>query len=100
MLTGRRAFQRQSNIDTITAIDHDEPKPLHEFVKDTPDDLDRIIRRCLRKIPTERYASVSEIEQDLEDCKAAQAPTGINADVCEPLCLVDSQQFESRLGQE
>jgi serine/threonine protein kinase len=78
MLTGRRAFQRQSNIDTITAIDHDEPKPLHEFVRDTPDDLDRIIRRCLRKIPAERYASVSEIEQDLEDCKAAQAPTGIN----------------------
>jgi len=78
MLTGRRAFQRQSNIDTITAIDHDEPKPLHEFVKDTPEDLDRIIRRCLRKIPAERYASVSEIEQDLEDCKAAQAPTGIN----------------------
>jgi eukaryotic-like serine/threonine-protein kinase len=79
MFTGRRAFQRQSSIDTITAIDHEEPKPLHEFVKDTPDDLDRIIRRCLRKIPAERYASVSEIERDLEGCKAAsEALTGIN----------------------
>ncbi|MGA8216887.1 MAG: protein kinase [Candidatus Sulfotelmatobacter sp.] len=78
VLTGRRAFERQSNVDTIAAIDHEEPKPLHEFVKDAPDELDRIIRRCLRKIPAERYASVSEIEQDLEDCKAAQASTGIN----------------------
>jgi serine/threonine protein kinase/formylglycine-generating enzyme required for sulfatase activity/cephalosporin-C deacetylase-like acetyl esterase len=77
MLTGRRAFQHQSNIDTITAIDHDEPKPLHGFVKDTPDALDRIIRRCLRKLPAERYASMSEIQQDLEGCKAAEAPTGI-----------------------
>lgn len=78
MLTGKRVFQRQSNIDTITAIDHDDPKPLNEFVKGAPDDLDRIIRRCLRKIPAERYASVSAIEQDLKDCKAAEAPTGIN----------------------
>jgi serine/threonine protein kinase/cephalosporin-C deacetylase-like acetyl esterase len=78
MLTGRRAFERQSNIDTIAAIDHEEPKPLHEFVKDAPDELDRIIRHCVRKIPAERYASVSEIEQDLEDCKAVEAPTGIN----------------------
>jgi eukaryotic-like serine/threonine-protein kinase len=78
-LTGRRAFQRRSHIDTITAIDHEEPKPLHEFVKDTPDDLDRIIRRCLRKIPADRYASLSEIELDLKDCKAAsEALTGIS----------------------
>ena len=53
------------------------PELLHEFVKDAPGELDRIIRHCVRKIPAERYASVSEIEQDLEDCKAAEAPTGI-----------------------
>lgn len=79
MLTGRRAFERQSNIDTIAAIDHEELKPLHEFVKDAPEELDRIIRHCVRKTPEDRYASVLEIEQDLKDCKtASEVLTGVN----------------------
>jgi eukaryotic-like serine/threonine-protein kinase len=80
MLTGRRAFQRQSNIGTIAAVDCEEPKPLHEFVQDVPEDLERIIRRCLRKHSEERYASVSEIERELEDCRALASGTvsGIN----------------------
>jgi serine/threonine protein kinase/formylglycine-generating enzyme required for sulfatase activity/cephalosporin-C deacetylase-like acetyl esterase len=80
ILTGRRAFERQSNVGTIAAIDREEPKPLHEFVHDLPDDLERIIRRCLRKLPEERYASMSEIERELEDCRAttSEAVSGIN----------------------
>ncbi len=80
ILTGRRTFQRQSNVDTIAAIDREEPKPLHEFVQDLPDDLERIIRRCLRKHPEERYASMSEIERELEDCRTltSGAVSGIN----------------------
>jgi eukaryotic-like serine/threonine-protein kinase len=76
MLTGRRAFQGQTNLDTIAAVEHEEPKPLQEFVKDVPDDLERIIRRCLRKHPEERYASMSEIEQELEDCALSSGVTG------------------------
>ena len=80
MLTGRRAFQRQSNIETIAAVDREEPKPLHEFVKDMPDDVERMIRRCVRKRPEERYASMSLIERELEDCRAlaSESVSGIN----------------------
>jgi len=80
MVTGRRTFQRQSTIDTIAAVGREEPKPLHEFVKDAPDGLERIIRRCLRKRPEERYASMPEVERELEDCRAlASEPiSGIN----------------------
>jgi eukaryotic-like serine/threonine-protein kinase len=83
MLTTRRVFQRQSKIDTIAAVDREEPKPLHEFVRDVPEDLERIIRRCLRKQSEERYASMSEIERELEDCRAvaAEAVSGINLKV-------------------
>src|SRR5271154_1146021 len=70
MVTGRRTFQRQSAIDTIAAVGREEPKPLREFVKDVPDGLERIIRRCLRKHPEERYASMPEIERELMDCRA------------------------------
>ena len=68
MLTARRAFQRQSNIETIAAIDHEEPDPLREFVKDLPDEVVRIVQHCLRKLPEERYATVPEIERDIKNC--------------------------------
>jgi serine/threonine protein kinase len=70
MLAGRRAFQGQSNTEIIGAIDRAEPRPLHEFVKEVPDELERIIRRCVRKHPEKRYASMSEIQRELEDCFA------------------------------
>ena len=68
MLAGRRAFQGESNLDTMDALKRAEPRPLQEFLTNVPDDLDRIIKRCLRKQPEERYGSISEIERELEDC--------------------------------
>jgi eukaryotic-like serine/threonine-protein kinase len=79
MLTGKRAFQRQSSSETIAAVDREEPRPVHELIKGVPDDVELIIQRCLRKDPKQRYASVSEIEQELEDCSALSEPaSGIN----------------------
>jgi len=80
MLTGKKAFQRKSNSETLVAVEREEPSPLHEFVKDIPDGLDRIIRRCLRKRPEERYLSMAEIEQELKDCHelASEPASGVN----------------------
>jgi serine/threonine protein kinase len=36
MVTGKRAFQRQSTAATITAVTRDEPKPLGHFVRAMP----------------------------------------------------------------
>ena len=83
MLAGRRAFQGQSNIETIAAIDRGETRPLQEFVKNVPQELVRVIGRCLRREPQERYASISEIQRELEDCFAIVpgASSGINLKV-------------------
>ena len=70
MLTGTKAFKRRSDIGLIATLDSEEPKPIREFVKDVPEEVERIIRRCLRRQPEERYASMSEIERELEDCSA------------------------------
>jgi eukaryotic-like serine/threonine-protein kinase len=80
MLTGKGAFQRPSNIDTITAVDREEPRPVRDFVKDVPNELERIVRRCLRKRPDERYASMSEIERELQECRnfLSEPGSGIN----------------------
>ena len=80
MLTGRSPFRRESAMETIAAVTHEEPEPLREFVKDVPDDLDSIVRRCLRKRREERYASISDVERELEYCRSLlSAPvSGIN----------------------
>jgi serine/threonine protein kinase len=80
MTTGQMPFQRQSTISTIDAVIHEEPRPLGDFVKDVPPDLERIILRCLRKAPKERYGSASEVKQQLKDCRAliSASASGIN----------------------
>src|SRR6266566_5098041 len=57
-----------------------EPKPLENFVRDVPHDLQGVVRRCLRKAREERYASMSEIAHELEQCRALalEPSSGIN----------------------
>jgi eukaryotic-like serine/threonine-protein kinase len=80
MFTGKKAFQRKSNSETLIAVDREEPSPLHEFIQDVPSGLDQIVRRCLRKRPEERYANMLEVEQELKDCAelTSEPASGIN----------------------
>jgi len=78
MLTGRRAFQGQSTVSIIAAVTRDEPKPVRELVKGVPLELEHIVVRCLRKARNERYASASEVERQLQDCRALTSSGGIN----------------------
>jgi serine/threonine protein kinase/formylglycine-generating enzyme required for sulfatase activity/dienelactone hydrolase len=80
MFTGKKAFQRKSSSETLIAVEREEPSPLHEFIKDVPNALDRIIRCCLRKRPEERYASMIEVEQELKDCSEliSEPASGVN----------------------
>src|SRR3984957_8997486 len=80
MFTGKKAFQRKPNGDTLMAVDRDGPSPLHGYIKDIPNGLDRIVRRCLRKRPEERYASMIEVERELKDCSEliSESASGVN----------------------
>lgn len=78
MVAGKRAFERPSSTSTITAITQEEPEPLRELVKDVPEELERIIRRCLRKQRDHRYASMAEVEQELDKARLLFKPTAIN----------------------
>jgi serine/threonine protein kinase len=52
MVTGRRAFQGESKLSTLSAILHKEPKPLGS---ETPRDLVKVVERCLRKDREKRF---------------------------------------------
>jgi serine/threonine protein kinase len=62
LVTGRRAFQRDTPAETMTAILRDEPPSLTEQVSSTvPPAVGHIVHHCLEKSPSERFQSASDI---------------------------------------
>ncbi|MCH8853691.1 MAG: protein kinase, partial [Planctomycetes bacterium] len=57
MLTGKRAFSRETSADTMTAILQDDPPGLTESGTSIPGELQRIITHCLEKNPGQRFQS-------------------------------------------
>ena len=66
MLTGRRAFQRYTAAETMTAILKDDPPEYADSRTDLSPALDRTIRHCLEKSPAERFQSARDIAFALE----------------------------------
>jgi hypothetical protein len=66
MLAGRRAFQRDTPADTITAVLADDPPDFAGSRVEIPPGLDRIIRHCLEKQPVERFQSARDVAFALE----------------------------------
>jgi eukaryotic-like serine/threonine-protein kinase len=77
MLSGRRAFERESAAETMTAIVKDEPADLLASRADLSPSLDRIVRHCLEKTPAERFQSARDVAFALE----ALSGTGATASV-------------------
>jgi len=66
MLSGRRAFKRDSHVETMNAILKEDAPELAESGKNVPPALDRIVRHCLEKAPEARFHSAGDIAFDLE----------------------------------
>jgi serine/threonine protein kinase len=69
MLTGRRPFERDSNLSTLAAILHQEPKPVRELAPHVPAELEQIVARCLRKEPARRFQHIDDVKVLLEDLR-------------------------------
>jgi eukaryotic-like serine/threonine-protein kinase len=66
MVTGRRAFHRDSTADTMSAILKEDPVDPSSTNKNVPGALERIIRHCLEKNAEERFQSARDLAFDLE----------------------------------
>ena len=71
MLTGRRAFHADTQLSTLTAVMHDDPKPLRAVVEDIPPEMERIIARTMRKDPAWRFQSAADLKVALAELKIA-----------------------------
>jgi eukaryotic-like serine/threonine-protein kinase len=66
MVSGKRAFHRDSAADTMSAILHEEPPELTETARNVPSGLERIVRHCLEKNPAQRFHSAGDLAFDME----------------------------------
>jgi Tol biopolymer transport system component len=66
MLTGKRAFKRQTSAETMTAILREEPPALDDTGWQGPLALQRILVRCLEKNVERRFQSASDLAFAIE----------------------------------
>jgi Tol biopolymer transport system component len=66
MLTGRRAFTGDSQVETMNAILTADPPEFGEINPALPASLDRVVRRCLEKQPADRFHSAHDLAIALE----------------------------------
>lgn len=80
MLSGARAFARDTTADTLTAVLKEEPPDLAATRADLTPALDRIVRHCLEKNPAERFQSARDVIFALEALSgSASAPVAAAA---------------------
>ena len=66
MLAGQRPFQGSDRTSTLAAVVRGEPKPLTRFNAAIPAGLERVVLRCLRKDPNERFQHMADVKAALE----------------------------------
>ena len=69
MVTGLRAFRRETNLDTLAAIVRDDPDPISKVNPEVPTEIQIIVERCLAKEPRDRYGSTRDLAHDLRDVR-------------------------------
>jgi Tol biopolymer transport system component/predicted Ser/Thr protein kinase len=69
MITGRRPFQGQTKLSTLSAILHQEPPPPSEMNPSLPREFERILTRCLRKDPDRRFQHMDDVKVALQEVK-------------------------------
>jgi serine/threonine protein kinase/Tol biopolymer transport system component len=66
MMTGKRAFEGKSQLSVASAILEKEPEPISAVKPMTPPALDHAVKKCLAKLPDERWQSASDLASELK----------------------------------
>ena len=77
MVTSRRAFAADHEQAILLAITTSDPTPIDNLRPEVPLELQRIIRRCLKRKPHERYQTASELVADLKRFRGDPTPAEI-----------------------
>jgi len=86
-VTRHRAFEGKDVIDTLNKIIREPAPPLTNFRPDAPDDLQRIIRRCLAKDPEDRYQTIKDVAIELREFRGEPGAADTSSGGGEPTGL-------------
>ncbi|HEY8232604.1 MAG TPA: protein kinase [Vicinamibacteria bacterium] len=79
MLSGRRAFGRDTAAETMTAILREDAVSVSDAGRVVPAALERIVAHCLEKKPAERFQSARDLAFDLGNLESSSASTARGA---------------------
>ncbi len=79
MLTGRRAFRGETEVDTITAVLLESPPEINLEQASVPVSFQQIVRHCLEKEPQNRFQSARDLAFALETLANASGATRLKA---------------------
>ena len=79
--TGRKAFEGKDVLDSLHKIVHAPTPQIKEFTSDAPDELQRIVRRCMAKDPDERYQTIKDVAIELKELRREMEGAGIDPTV-------------------
>jgi serine/threonine protein kinase len=65
-LTGQKAFDGKSQLSVASAILEKEPAPIDTIKPMTPPALNFAVKKCLAKVPDERWQSASDLASELK----------------------------------
>src|SRR2546425_10059278 len=68
-VTRRKAFESKDAIDTLNKIIREQPPTITDLRPDAPNDLQRIVRRCLAKDPEDRYQTIKDVAIELRELR-------------------------------
>jgi TolB-like protein/Flp pilus assembly protein TadD len=75
MISGRKAFDRETTPETMAAILKEEPTDLSASGEALPAELVGAVRRCLEKQPQSRFQSASDLAYNLRSISSASTPS-------------------------
>ena len=69
----QRPFEGENESAILYEVLNTQPQPLARYCREVPDDLQRIVAKCLAKAPEERYQSAADLTTDLRSVKRGSA---------------------------
>ena len=81
MVTGRTAFEGKSQLSVASTILEKDPSPITSIKPMTPPALDHAVKKCLAKIPDERWQSASDLASELKWIAEAGSQVGVSTQV-------------------
>jgi Tol biopolymer transport system component len=72
-VTGRKPFEGEDILDSLHKIVHAPTPQIKETNANAPNELQRIVRRCLAKDPDERYQRIKDVALELKEVRRGMA---------------------------